>query len=138
MIKRTSCHSDETTESLLNILHQLAEGGFLKNNRIFILKELDWSHNDRFIQDICSMQNLERLDLWECEVTITDLASVFRSCSKLMDLLIKDYASEPDVPRDSYPSSKEIEQDDKEFNDFSLGKKRLRLCEVKVYHEELK
>ena len=89
-VKRTSGHSDETTESLLKVLNQLAEGEFLKNNRIFILKELDWSHNDQFIQDICSMKNLERLDLWDCELTMEDLVSVFRSCSKLMELRLKD------------------------------------------------
>jgi hypothetical protein len=75
--KRPSGHSDETTESLLNIFNQLAEGGFLKNNRIFTLKELDWSLNDQFIRDICSMKNLERLDLLDCELTRRDLLNVF-------------------------------------------------------------
>ncbi len=88
-IKCQSSHSDETTESLLNIFFRLAEGGFLNNNRIFILKELDWSHDDRFIRDICSMKKLERMDLLDSELTMKDLGSVLRSCTRLVKLCLK-------------------------------------------------
>ena len=137
-IKRTSGHSDETTESLLNIFNQLAEGGFLKNNRTFILKELDWSHNDRFIQAICSMKNLERLDLWDCEMTFEDNVTVFRSCSKLMELHIKDYGCKPNVHDDSHPTLREREEREEQINDFNLGIKRLRLRRIKVDIEQLR
>jgi hypothetical protein len=88
-IKRPTGHSDETTESLLYIFFQLAQGGFLNTNRIFILHELDWSHDDQFIRDICSMKNLESLDLLDCELTMKDLGSVLRSCSGLTKLCLK-------------------------------------------------
>jgi hypothetical protein len=129
--KCPSGHSDETTESLLNIFNQLAEGGFLKNNRIFTLKELDWSLNDRFIQDICSMKNLEGLDLLDCELTREDLLSVFRSCPKLMELRIKTFRSSA--------TSKTIKpMNQEEYNELQLGFKRLRLYDIKVIIEQLR
>jgi hypothetical protein len=129
-IKRPSGHSHETTESLLSILHQLAEGGCLKNNQIFILKDLDWSHNDPFIQDVCSMKNLEKLDLLDCEVTRKDLLSVFRSCPKLMELRIKDFGYSPTLNT--------IEQFKEEANELELDYKRLRLFDINVMMEQLR
>jgi hypothetical protein len=138
MIKHPSGHSHETTESLLNILNQLVEGGFLKNNRIFILQELDWSQNERFIRDICSMRNLERLDLWDCELTMEDLLSVFRSCLKLVELRLKNIGSSPDVHLDSCPTLMTKEQIEEEYNELMLGFQRLRDFENKVMMELLR
>jgi hypothetical protein len=127
-IKHTSGHSDETTKSLVNILHHLAEDRFLESNRILTLRELDWSHNDQFIQVICSMKKLERLDLWDCELTIDNHISVFLSCPKLVELRIKTIGSHRN------PTSKKRKCKD-DSNELMLGLKRLTVHDIRVLEE---
>jgi hypothetical protein len=79
-------------ESLFNILERLAREGYLQNNRRLDL-QFDCSCSSRFVELICSMKNLESLDLDEHDLTPDDLAHVFQSCSKLieMDIAIEKY-----------------------------------------------
>ena len=102
-IKHPSGLSNETATCLFNIFNQLAEGGLLNNNRLFILNELDWSLNDQFILNICSMKKLEMLDLWDFKLSNEDLLSVFRSCSNPVELRFKGLRSSPDVHLDLCP-----------------------------------
>ena len=67
---------------LLKILERLVDGGYLKNNRQLVVK-FNWSRNSRFLQDVCSMTNLEKLYLWDCELALEKLPQLFCSCPKL-------------------------------------------------------
>ena len=69
----------------LSILKRLADGGFLKNNRQWIL-DVGWSRGPWMFQVIRSMNNLEKLSLLECKLTLTDVSQLFRSCPKLTEL----------------------------------------------------
>ena len=51
-------------ESFLKILERLAEEGYLQNNRKLDV-DFDFSSNSRFVEVICSMENLETLNLGE-------------------------------------------------------------------------
>ena len=78
--------------SLFNILERLASEGYLQNNRRLNV-EFDCSQSSRFVELICSMKNLESLDLNEHDLNPDVLARVFQSCSKLveMDIAIQKY-----------------------------------------------
>ena len=73
-------------ESLFKILERLANEGYLLNNREFIVTFE--SPSSRLNELICSMKNLEKLNLLSCELTIEALANVFQSCSKIIELNI--------------------------------------------------
>ncbi len=77
-------------ESLLKILELLAGGGYLQNNRRLDMA-FNWSRSSRFVELICSMKNLEKLDTFEYDLTPDVLAHVFQSCSKLIELHIETY-----------------------------------------------
>jgi hypothetical protein len=79
-------------ESLFKILERLAGEGYLQNNRHLDLK-FDCSRSSRFVELICSMKNLESLDVNEHDLAPDVLAYVFKSCSKLieMDIAIQEY-----------------------------------------------
>jgi ribosome-binding ATPase YchF (GTP1/OBG family) len=47
--------------------------------------------NYRILRDICSMNNLEKLDLIYNELTLEDLAQLFRSCPKLTKLQLTSF-----------------------------------------------
>ena len=74
-------------ENLLLILQRLVEEGFLKNNRQFAI--FDCSRSPRFVEVIFSMNNLQKLDLWDCELTLEQVAQLFQSCPKLIELHLK-------------------------------------------------
>ena len=69
----------------LSILKRLADGGFLINNRQWIV-DVGWSRGSWMFQVIRSMNNLEKLSLLECKLTLTDVSQLFRSCPKLTEL----------------------------------------------------
>ncbi len=74
-------------ERVFNILERLTEKGYLQNTRHlrdFEAYLLDYSS---FLERLCSMKNLEKLEL-EYDLTLEDLALVFQSCSKLIELSI--------------------------------------------------
>ena len=71
----------------LSILKRLADGGFLKNNRQWIV-DVGWSRGPWMFQVIRSMNNLEKVNL-VCNLTQTeDLQQLFRSCPTLTDLRV--------------------------------------------------
>jgi hypothetical protein len=82
--------NNSAKKSLLKILERLVDGGYLKNNRHLVVK-FNWSCSSRFIRDICSMKNLEKLSLWDCELALEQLAQLFWSCPKLVELSLKPF-----------------------------------------------
>jgi len=73
-------------ENLFSILKRLAGEGYLQNNRQ--LEVWPTIRSCLIVELICSMKNLESLDLRDQELTLNSLAHVFQSCSKLTDLYI--------------------------------------------------
>ena len=74
-------------------MEYLVDRGFLENNRLLRVS-LDWltmGANYRILRDICSMNNLEKLDLIYNELTLEDLALLFRSCPKLNNLQLTNF-----------------------------------------------
>jgi hypothetical protein len=85
-IKSTYLYSGEATiDRLLNILQWLAEKGFLENTRQLIVT-YNFSCSPRFVDVICSLENLEKLDLLGCKLSLEQLPRVFSSCPKLVEL----------------------------------------------------
>ena len=88
--------SIKPNESLLKILERLAGKGYLQNNRQFkchlrlaqLFMKFDRSHSSCFFELICSMKNLEELNLFGYVLTPDGLAHLFQSCSKLTNLYI--------------------------------------------------
>jgi hypothetical protein len=78
-------HSKKATDSTLNILEWLVAEGFLKSNRQLDI-ELDLSRSPQFFRVICSMNTLEKMNLWGCGLQLAELPHVLRSCPKLVDL----------------------------------------------------
>jgi hypothetical protein len=72
-------------ERLLIILKRLADGGFLVNNRQWIVS-VGWLRDPWLFQVVRSMNNLEKLNLLGCNLTLADVPQLFRSCPKLAEL----------------------------------------------------
>jgi hypothetical protein len=108
-------------QSRLITLERLADEGCFRNNRQFVVNFFR-SFTVRLFRIICSMNNLEKLHLFECSLThaaIKDLAHVFRSCPKLTELnlgLVK--------------SSTKLEMNEELKNELRPGFERLRLLEL--------
>ena len=68
-------------ESHLIILKRLADGGFMKNNRQWIVG-VGWSRVPWLFDIIRSMNNQEKLSFFKCKLTLTDLPQLFRSVSQ--------------------------------------------------------
>jgi hypothetical protein len=81
-------YQEQIPESLLTILKRLADGGFLKNNRQWIVG-VGWTRDPWLFQVIRSMNNLEKLNLLKCKLTLTDVPQLFRSCPKLTELHLR-------------------------------------------------
>jgi hypothetical protein len=77
--------SDESLNPY-KILERLAEKGHLQNTQQFEGREFDWSHTSSYVKVICSMKNLEKLTSNASRLTLKDLALVFQSCTKLIEL----------------------------------------------------
>jgi hypothetical protein len=116
-------------ESLLKILERLAGEGYLQSNRQFIcyinwdqfLMKLDCSRSSRFVKLICSLKNLEKLNLFGYDLTLVDLSHVFQSCSKLTSLY---------VTTNEY---KMLEMDEHLKNQLKPGFQRLRCLDLVCY-----
>ncbi len=88
--------SIKPNESLLKILERLAGEGYLQQNRQFkcnvrlaqLFMKFDRSHSSCFFELICSMKNLEELNLFGYTLTPDILAHLFQSCFKLVQLNI--------------------------------------------------
>ena len=96
MVRSLECRDindfkDDKGESLLIIVERLVDGGYFQNNRQMIVK-FTWTFIARSFRVVCSMNNLEKLNLLKCVLTDTamkDLALVFRSCPKLTELHLR-------------------------------------------------
>ena len=82
MINRPT--NDLETNSLIKTLERLVDGGFLNNCRVVV--DYHWSRSSRFFRDICSMNNLEKLHLIDCKLSLEQLPQLFQSCPKLIEL----------------------------------------------------
>ena len=83
-------------KNLLKILELLVDEGFLKNNCELgmpsadgIIAPFERALGSRFLQVIYSMNNLEKLDIMEYDVTVADLARLFQSCPNIILLHLK-------------------------------------------------
>jgi hypothetical protein len=78
----------------------------------------------RLFQVICSMNNLEKLHLLECNLTLTeDLPQLFRSCPKLTELRVR-LSDSNRVDRERFERMNEHLK-----NELRSGFQRLRLVE---------
>jgi hypothetical protein len=82
-------------ENVFDILERLADEGYLKNNQQLKEFESCFLPISPFVEVICSMKNLEKLNL-EYDLTLEHLALVFQSCSKLVELNISAFEFEMD------------------------------------------
>jgi hypothetical protein len=112
--------SARASKEILKILELLTDEGCLKNNRELVV-DSEWSLGRRFLQINCSMTNLEKLDIMEYEVKLSDLACLFQSCAKLIELHMK---------LSRYETS-EIDEDCRSH--LRLGFQRLRCFELACF-----
>jgi hypothetical protein len=110
-------------ESLLKLLERLAGEGYLQNNRRLDV-HFGFSCSSRFVEVICSMKNLESLDLDEDEIAADVLAHVFQSCSKLTNLHTATY------------DYKTLEMDERLKNKLRLGFQKLRCLRLYCFIDE--
>jgi hypothetical protein len=108
-------------KSLLVILQQLIEGGFLKNVCQLVAR-FDWPHS-QFVEALCSMNNLRKLNASDCDLILEQLPHVFRNCPKLTDL---HYYSK--IP--SLFESQTLNINEGVKNELRLGFQRLRFLEL--------
>ena len=95
----------------------LADGGFLANNRQWIV-DVGWLRGPWMFQVIRSMNNLEKLSLLKCKLTLTDVSQLFRSCPKLTELHLGLF------------DRRKLEMDEDQKNLLRPGFQRLRLFEL--------
>ena len=107
-------------KELLKTLELLTDEGSLKNNRELVVYS-GWSLDPWFLRINCSMPNLEKLDVMEYDVKFSDLACLFQSCPKLLELRMKLSQSE----------TSEIDENCR--NNFRLGFQRLQCFELGCY-----
>jgi len=69
-------------------LERLAEKDFFQNNRKLYVLSL-WPLSPLLLRVGRFMNNLERVDLSECDVTFENLAHLFRPCPKIVKLNLK-------------------------------------------------
>jgi hypothetical protein len=73
-------------ESLVKILERLAEEGCLQNNHKLDMRWPETEFDSRIVELICSMKNLENLDLSNHVLLPHVLAHILQSCSKITNL----------------------------------------------------
>jgi hypothetical protein len=105
-------------ENRMITLERLADGGFLKNNRQMIVI-LRWPSFPRFCQVVRSMTKLEKLEILDSKLTLTqDVPQLFQSCPKLTELRMK------------LVESQNLEMNEDLRNDLRSGFQRLQLFEL--------
>ena len=112
---RNNCYLED--ESHMITLDRLAVGGYFQNNRQMIVNSC-WPV-PRLFQVLRYMNNLEKLNLLECHVTLTEeLPQLFRWCPKLIELHLTTFESQ------------ELEMYEGLKNELRSGFQRLRLLEL--------
>jgi hypothetical protein len=105
-------------------LRRLADGGYFQNTRQMKATNR-WPSIPRFFRVICSMTNLEKLELlgWKLILTEEDLVRLFQSCPKLTELHLR--------LRDSGRFDRHmLETNEEVTNELRPGFERLRLFEL--------
>jgi hypothetical protein len=97
------------------IFERLFEEGVLKKNCELFVSCYSWPHIPRLLGNICSMKKLDRLTLVDCEITLEQLSTLFRSCPELVELSV-----ELDVKQ-------KLEMDDCLKNELRTGFQKLKL-----------
>jgi predicted nuclease of predicted toxin-antitoxin system len=122
-------HSTAARKRLLQDLELLVDKGFLKNNCELVMPLADWIApfhgrplGRRYLQAIYSMNNLEKLDIMEYDVTFADLANLFQSCPNIIHLRLKL------VGQDSFDSEEDLSR-----NQLQLGFQKLHHFEIAGY-----
>ena len=114
-------------KNLLKILELLVDEGFLKNNCELVMSSADCvvaqfegrTLGSRYLQVIYSMNNLEKLDIMEFDMTYRDLARLFQSCPNITHLHLKV------VCQDIWNTKDDLSQ-----NQLRLGFQKLQLLEI--------
>jgi hypothetical protein len=113
LVDRRSCLKPDSCRI---ILERLADGGYLKNSRRM---NAQWHSIPPLFRVIRSMNNLESLRLFMCELTLTeDVPQLFRSCPKLTELRVR------------LVESQKLEMNEDLKNELRSGFQRLRLVEL--------
>ena len=109
-------------ENIFSILKRLSGEGYLKNIRQLEVDRV--IRSPLIVELICSMKNLETLDLRDQELTLDSLAHVFQSCSKLTSLY---------VATNEY---KTFEMDEHLKNQLRSGFQRLQLLQFECFFDK--
>ena len=80
---------NEAPTKCCEIFERLVEEGVLKNNRELFVSCNSWPHIPRLLGNICSMKKLDTLKLVDCEITLEQLLTLFRSCPELVELSLE-------------------------------------------------
>jgi hypothetical protein len=115
---------DPPDENLLKILEWLAGEGYLQNNHKLKMRRTDSDIDSRMVELICSMKNLETLDLLDYRLSPEILAHLFQSCSKITHIRIM--ADTEEIPN----TSEHLK------NQMRPGFQRLRYLHFQCYIEE--
>jgi len=97
--------------------------GLLRNNRSLIVIE-PIPRSPMFVRSICSMSNLEELEICDCELIFDDLALLFKSCPQLIKLRLDRFKC----------NQLDLDQDTK--NRLRPGFKKLRFFWLECYINE--
>jgi hypothetical protein len=121
-------NSLEACEKSLKILERLADEGFFENifQLIVTAKRL---LSPRVFRILCSMSNLEKIEIWDPNVQFTNLAHFFRSCPNIIEL--KFVNMNVDFSMAKFKINKDL------INQLNLGFQRLQRVELKcdVHYE---
>ena len=90
MFLRRPINVRKPSHSHLKIFEQLAEDGFLRNNRSLTVFE-SIPRRKKFFLSVCSMSNLEVLEMHDCKLIFDDLALLFKSCPRLTKLCLNPF-----------------------------------------------
>jgi len=105
-------------------LRRLVDGGYFQSTRQVIV-DSEWPSIPRFCRVICSMTNLEKLELLHLKMTLTeDLALLFQSCPKLTELHLR-LCDSNRFDRQMLESNEEL------LSELRSGFERLRFFELK-------
>ena len=80
---------NEAPTKCCEIFERLVEEGVLKNNRELFVSCNSWPHIPRLLGNISSMKKLDTLKLVDCEITLEQLLTLFRSCPELVELSLE-------------------------------------------------
>jgi hypothetical protein len=105
----------------LKIFKQLADGGYLENNRQLVASYFRYDDIPHLLEGTFSMKQLQKLNLWIRDLKLEQLSRVFWSCPELTELHL--------TCRELRVSEK-LETDEQLIKMLRQGFQRLRHCEL--------